>query len=295
MRSTRSRGWVFTVNNYTDDDIVKLRELSKECSYLVFGYETAPTTGTPHLQGFARFHNPISGQRARSIFRPWYVECQRGTPYQAAEYCKKGEKFEEFGEAPTNPRKPTTQEKWGRIIKLCEEGDISTIRAEFPYVYFAQFKRIRELRERRVGIMSGALQNEWWVGPTGTGKSRHLWSLYPEHYQKSLNKWWDGYDNQETVALEEMDPDHGSYLGHFIKIWADRYPFSPEIKGGSLRNIRPRRLIILSNYTIDECFSRIEDRDPIKRRFKVVHFPTSIFPSEEEQEIMVESLLGLSQ
>lgn len=42
--------FVFTLNNYDDDDISRLQ--SPPPSYLVlYGRETAPSTGTPHLQG----------------------------------------------------------------------------------------------------------------------------------------------------------------------------------------------------------------------------------------------------
>lgn len=42
--------FVFTLNNYDDDDISRLQSLPP--GYLVlYGKETAPSTGTPHLQG----------------------------------------------------------------------------------------------------------------------------------------------------------------------------------------------------------------------------------------------------
>lgn len=71
-----------------------------------------------------------------------------------------------------------------------------------------------------------------------------------------------------------MTPAAGQFLAHYLKIWADRYPFSPEIKGGQLKRIRPKKLIVLSNYTIDECFTNHQDALPLKRRFKVVQFET---------------------
>lgn len=40
-----------------------------------------------------------------------------------------------------------------------------------------------------------------------------------------------------------------------------------------MQGLRPRKLIVLSNYTIEQCFDRVEDRDPILRRFKVIKFP----------------------
>ena len=161
---------------------------------------------------------------------------------------------------------------WKNVIKWAEEGEIGKIKEEYPHIYFMHQQRLLGFRRRGLGIMHGDLSNEWWVGPTGTGKSRSLWELHPSHYSKGLNKWWDGYEDEGVVALEEMTPEHGKFLGHFLKIWADRYPFNGEIKGSTIKGIRPNKIIVLSNYTIEECFERIQDREPIKRRFKVVHF-----------------------
>ena len=115
------------------------------------------------------------------------------------------------------------------------------------------------------------LDNEWWTGKTGTGKSKKLWEMYPDHFAKSLNKWWDHYNGEETVAIEEWSPKNELSAAN-LKIWSDRYPFTGEIKGGVIRNIRPVRIIVLSNFTMEECFHDQNDLEPLKRRFKQVHF-----------------------
>lgn len=292
----RSRGWCWTLNNPTGEDTSQIAELVSVSTYTVYGEERGSLQNTLHYQGFSRFQHATTLNRVRQLLTRAHWEPQRGTAKQASDYCKKDGQFREFGELPKTIAE-TKREMWKQVIEWSESGDVERIRDEFPHVYFLHFKRIEQLRTRAMGILSGSLLNEWWVGPTGTGKSRHLWRMYPEHYAKSLNKWWDGYRDEHVVAIEEMDPEHGQYLGHFIKIWADRYPFSPETKGGHLKKIRPGKIIILSNYTIDECFPREQDRDPIKRRFKTVNFPTSIFPENEEweQHQLIETLLSLSQ
>ena len=117
----------------------------------------------------------------------------------------------------------------------------------------------------------GILQTNGGVGPTGSGKSRLLWEQYPNHYHKQLNKWWDGYNDEETVAIEEWCPKN-ECTGSQLKIWADRYPFSAQIKGGTLLKIRPTKLIVLSNYEMEECFPNEADLLPLKRRFTIKRF-----------------------
>lgn len=54
--NSTSRRWKYTLNNYTEEDIARLK--SVPCLRHVCGKEKAPTTGTPHLQGYIRFKEP---------------------------------------------------------------------------------------------------------------------------------------------------------------------------------------------------------------------------------------------
>lgn len=92
-----SRGvrWVFTLNNYTEDDVSRLGRLGGDLdrsgvSYLCYGREVGES-GTPHLQGFVilsrRRH--LAGVRELISTRGHFEIC-RGTPQQASDYCKKG-------------------------------------------------------------------------------------------------------------------------------------------------------------------------------------------------------------
>lgn len=107
----------------------------------------------------------------------------------------------------------------------------------------------------------------WIFGPTGVGKSHYARHAFGTCYPKGKNKWWDGYRNEETVVIEDVDPADGVWIAYFLKIWGDKYPFIAEIKGRS-KEIRPKRIIVTSNYTLRECMGRTEDYEPLIRRFK---------------------------
>ncbi|AXH76667.1 MAG: putative viral replication protein [Proteusivirus raitis] len=98
--NSQSKRWCFTINNYIDEDINKLN--AAECSYLVYGREVAPDTGTPHLQGFIIFSSRKRFNTVRAILgERGHYESARASSAQAADYCKKGGDFTERGNCPT--------------------------------------------------------------------------------------------------------------------------------------------------------------------------------------------------
>jgi len=264
-----SKHWCFTINNPTDHDDWELETLKLCASYIVVGKEHE-NEGTYHYQGYTILDTPKTLNGVKILLTRAHLEPRRGTVHQAAEYCKKEGNFWEHGELPVTAAQKT-KEMWKNLIAWAEAGELDRIKDEYPAMYLRYLEKLRGLARPQLTILP-ELENEWWYGPTGTGKSRKLWRDYPVHYAKQLNKWWDGYDGEEVVAIEEWAPKN-ECTASLLKIWADRYPFPAEIKGGKLNKIRPKKLIVLSNYSIDQCFAAVEDLEPIKRRFKVIHFP----------------------
>lgn len=271
----RTRGYCFTLNNYTERDEEVLKEV--DCQYITWGRETAPSTGTKHLQGYVHFATEKTARAVRLTMGPRvHIEMRMGTIQQAVDYCQKDGDFFEKGQV----RMESSGDQWKDVLEMAEKGEISAIKEQYPRLFITYYRTIFAIRAFNSKPLEGPLEHEWWYGPTGTGKSRRLWREYPEHFQKSANKWWDGYSGQEVIAIEEWEPKNECTASK-LKIWADRYPFPAEIKGGTLQKIRPRKIIVTSNYTIKECFPNEQDYKPLLRRFKVVHFP-SIFITDEE-------------
>ena len=289
MATIRSRGWCFTINNPIQEDIDCINILSLKAQYVIYGEELGESL-TPHYQGFCWFKNARTFTTVKNLLPRAHIEKQQGNNEQAIEYCKKEGKWKETGQAPEIANQKL---KWLSIIEQAEDGNLSAIRLANPRIYLQYLEKLKSLRKPKKIVLQ-TLDHEWWYGPTGTGKSMKLWAEYPNHFMKQINKWWDGYDNQDVVAIEEWAPKN-EVTASSLKIWADRYPFAAQIKNGTLHGIRPLKIIVTSNYTIKECFPNPQDHEPLLRRFKVVHFPHTPFMNNrvlDSFEIDIDSLLN---
>lgn len=64
-------------------------------------------------------------------------------------------------------------------------------------------------------------------------------------------------------------------MGEFFKVWADRYALHVEIKRGTV-TIRPSKIVVTSNWSIEECWSEPQVLEPLLRRFHQHEFTEQI-------------------
>lgn len=275
--ATKSRDYCFTLNNYTQDQVDAFQTL--DCVYVVYGKEKA-STGTPHLQGYVRFKSPKTLSAALKAMpgKP-HLEIKRGTCQQAIDYCKKDGDVYERGEIPVTQEEKGAKNKrrHEEAFQAAKDGRFDDIPADLRLRFYGTFKKIREDHLPKPTAL-GELNNEWRYGPTGTGKSRKAHEEHPNAYIKKANtKWWDGYDGQEVVIIDDLDKYHVS-LGYELKIWLDHYPFPAERKGGT-QMIRPKTVIITSNYHPSEIWDDEKTLNPVLRRVTLVKYGEEEKPS----------------
>jgi len=266
--ATQGKRWCFTLNNYTDELEASLE--AQDCTYLVYGYERAPVTGTAHLQGFIIFKKNMRLTAVKKLLATAHWELARGSNQQAADYCKgltedkEPNTIVERGEMPAE-KGEGEKERWAAAKRACISGNLEEIPDDIFMRYYRTCKEIKKdymSKPDDVADVTGV----WYHGPPGCGKSHTARVDYPNAYMKMQNKWWDGYQGEESVILDDFDCKE---LGHHIKIWADRYSFLAETKGGAI-NIRPKKFIITSNYLPGALWDDAVLCSAVLRRFTFV-------------------------
>lgn len=273
----RARNFCFTINNYTQDDLNVLGNLEPSTvKYLIYGLEVGES-GTPHIQGLVCWKDAKDFNYMKKNFSATaHYETMRGTFKQAADYCKKDGVFFEKGTLPAD-RGQLVKDVWNDVREKAKMGDFEAIPSD---IYIRNMTNIHKIARMHMELPEDADQTTgvWIYGRSGVGKSRYARYHYPEFHHKMLNKWWDGYREHENVLLEDVAPDH-KFLAYFLKIWMDRYAFPAEMKG-DVRTIRPKKVIVTSQYTIEQCFEPT-DAEAIRRRCKVIEL---VFPWTEPIE-----------
>lgn len=279
--NVRSRDWCININNYTEEELIIMDDMSTIATYLVYGKEIAPTTGTPHVHLYVYFPNAKTFERMKKFFPRARIEKTAGNTFQASMYCKKGEQsheewekygvegenfgknadFKEYGELPDKQGKRTDLDNVRQV--LSDTGRMSEVVAvakSNQSVRMAQeiLKYHEKKRDWKPQVM-------WFYGATGTGKSKTAYEILGDDCYTTMDtgKWWEGYDAHESVHIEDMRRDFLKF--HQLLKLLDRYPYRIECKGGS-RQFLAKRIIITSCYSPYEMFETREDIQQLIRR-----------------------------
>lgn len=277
---SRSRAFCFTWNNYPADAIETLRSL--DSVYILATYEVAPATGTPHLQGYVYFRNGKTLSAVTRLMPRCHITVARGSAQQNYEYCTKtraediaaGTVASVIGlELGTKPMDNETKgrkgkEFWDDVVLKAKAGRLEEIDSNIYVTQYNTLKRIAVDHMEKPPRLETS-DHLWIYGATGCGKSTAVHDKYPDLYLKDLTQWWDGYRGEDIVLVDDMDPYHRGLARHF-KLWGDKLPFHCQSKG-SANTIRPKRVIVTSQYTPEQVWDDEETLAAIQRRFRLVH------------------------
>lgn len=267
----RSCNFCYTLNNWTPEEATELQAVP--CRYHQYGEEVGASK-TPHLQGFICFNNARYFEAVKKLLPSrCHIEVMKGRIDQNEAYVSKENLAFTKGEPPLTQTQKGQMEKdrYALALSLAKEGKIDDIDADLQVRHYNTWKQIFKDNPPQLSC-NAQMENFWYFGPSGCGKSTAARLNYPNAYYKLPNKWWDGYQGQEDVIIEDLDPSHAEHMRYHLKLWCDHGPFRAETKGGSIM-ARPRRIIITSQYSLAQCFADPETYAALERRLERVQFP----------------------
>jgi len=300
----KGKHFCFTFNNPNTDlwetpkKFFEILNAKLTLDYCCFSKEVG-NSGTKHFQGYLKTKYDVPFKKLKDVDKRFHWEKKLGTVEQAINYCKKDEavsqnRFFEEGSIPEEQNKrggEKVKEIWAATRKLAKSGNFEDIDDKLYIIYHSQIHAIAAKEMVAPDCLKGVC-GIWIYGKAGCGKTQLTRKRWPKAYPKMLNKWWDGYKGEEVVLLDDVDPSHAPWIGGFMKNWGDSVNFIGEFKGGS-KQIRPKLVVVTSQYSIDQVFSDAPTREAISRRYSEIHFgPLGKSLVESQLSLLESKILG---
>lgn len=227
--TTRTRSFCFTLNNWTDEEFAQLCDLS--CRYLVIGKEHGDG-GTPHLQGYVEFNEKVTMGKLKKINKRIHWETRRGTPKQAALYCKKEGNYTEFGLLSQQGQRTDIEE----VIQLVQSGrNVDQVIIENPRTSLHCQRALRELAALQQRHRTEKPTCVWLFGKSGVGKTKWVFDEFgQDNVWIKWNHQWDGYEHQDVILIDDFRPVFGQEYADFLRL-CDRYPYMGRVLYGTVK------------------------------------------------------------
>lgn len=231
MDTVYLKKFVFTLNNYTRDEEIAIRNfITLKAIFSVIGHEVGDE-GTPHLQGYVSMATRVRFSTIKRRFPRIHLEKARGSDEQNLDYCTKQDKNPFiFGEPD---KKPTRSDLHTICKELAEGCPLNQAALNNPEVYVKYSSGLTKFayHTQQPRSVDDPPMTIWIWGPSGTGKTRFVYDQMPHDqiYIKDDTQWWDGYIQQSCVLVDDFD---GRWpFRNFLRL-LDRYPYQAQVKGG---------------------------------------------------------------
>lgn len=263
----RSRVWVFTLWNPTEEDLDRLRA-SKGPVGGVVGVES-PQEGDDriHLQGYVRFKQAKTG----SAVKKWMgrndvnLDLPISSDWHNHRYCtKEGNVLVQWGETPDEPKAKGTHSDWDFVKAQVQHGKgILSILDEKPHMtrYVSAIRQyVSEVEVKQQAAWRDVETTYIW-GAAGIGKSRAIMEKYGhENVYRITDKKnpWDGYRGEEVVVFEEYRSNFG--VENMLN-WLDGYPIMLPCRYAN-RPAQFNKIFMLTNIPLWEQFEGVQMNHP---------------------------------
>lgn len=260
----------YAITEYNLDNLSIYKEtIAPLCSYIILGNEICPTTQRPHFQGFLVWKSLKTWSATGKILPKGvhYNQCFAAAICNV-KYCAKDNNL--ALERGTRPKGQGNRTDFQQVRHLVDGGasmnEIVSVATSYQSVRSAEI--IRRYRVRPRPIIPD-LEVIWLYGSTGVGKTRWCFENYPDLYRLDDNKWWCGYDDNETILLDDIRHTAFPYI-LLLKLF-DIYPFQVHIKGGRT-HVQYKRVLVTCPNRPEFEYAQIDDTSELLRRITKIKY-----------------------
>lgn len=262
----KSNRWCFTCNN-PGEWTPEWRE--EEMHYLIYELEHAPTTGTPHWQGYVRFKTRKTLETVKRVLgnAGLHLTVCNGSEQANKDYCSKEGGAHEFGTFDPGAGVQGRRTDIEGAADAIKQG--KTMR-EVAMTHSSAFIKFNKGLQAFAEVMLGEppvsrevhLTILW--GSTGVGKSHRALTTWPDAYVvKASKNMWDMYQGQKEVILDEFN-DQVVCLEDFNS-WVDKWKLQLPCRYNN-KWARWTVIVILSNYDPADWWRFHQNVETARRR-----------------------------
>ncbi len=203
---TQSRNWCFT--DFELLDWGKIYSGDDNIRYICWGQETCPKTKRKHYQGWIQVNlkKRLGGIKKLCQSKKIHIEACRGTEGENEKYCRKENVYKTIGEFKTQGQRSDLEQLKEIVDKGGTFQDLANANFHAFIQYnrgFQEYKKITDKRLRKE-FRKVSVTHIW--GATGAGKTRKAMENEDVYkIQGDSMKWWDGYDGEKTLVIDEYN------------------------------------------------------------------------------------------
>lgn len=239
---------------------------SPELSYSVWQRELCVTTNRPHWQFFVMSKKKIRMKGLQQVLgdKTCHLEVARSASL-ARQYCMK---LSTRIEGPFEHGVMATSVE--NVVSCLTKTSVLEVLTNQPQLW----RSVRSLQAVRAMTMacrtSAPTMAIAFVGETGSGKTKItsiISSFVGTTYWKNASPWWDGYDQQALVVLDDFRGDN-MRVQEFLAL-VNPAPLQVQIKGGTCQ-INSNGFIYTSNVRVQDWWRGLDyaTAAAVRRRIK---------------------------